>query len=338
MLNIHLGRACNFRCGYCLQNTDGSEDNTRPSVDGFIERVIPYVQARGIKEVAYWGGEPLLYWKQIEAIHQAFLDAGVSFDFVKLVTNGSLLTEAHVARLNQWNAFVVVSRHEGAGEPRWDRVARLKRSSVSFLFHHGSLIAWPWFEELAALEDRFGRPFRPYVHWLRATDGCGRSFDLTHDDLDRHVPHLWDLARARLRGHKHAASAWAGHLRDWRATLYSGASAIPLCHNDRHVSVDLMGNRYTCHHNVRPNARTGNIFSNSDSTTDAEQGALALSRRWVDSADCRVCPIRTWCRGNCHLSNTHDVDCRLAREKHKLLAWIDARETGPNDRNAIKVP
>jgi len=337
MLNIHLGHACNFRCGYCLQSTHADGASSRQAVDPFIERVVPYVQAQGIKEVAYWGGEPLLYWRRIEAIHEAFLDAGITFDFVKFVTNGSLLTEAHVKRLNAWDAFVVVSRHEGAGEPCWDQAARLKRSSVSFLFHHGSVIAWPWFEELKALEDRFGRPFWPYVHWVRATDGCDPSYYLTHDDIDRHVPHLWDLARASLDGHRHATRVFAGHLRDWRATLNPDASAPPLCHNDRHLSVDLAGNRYTCHHNVRPFARTGELFSGSGPRNEDEEKALALSRRWIDSADCRSCPIQTWCRGNCHLSNTHDVDCRLSKEKHRVLAWLDAQENGANARNLIEV-
>tara|TARA_R110002167_G_C12707254_1_gene655228 strand:+ start:42347 stop:43363 length:1017 start_codon:yes stop_codon:yes gene_type:complete len=338
MLNIHLGYACNFKCGYCLQNSSESGVSVGASIDRFIERVVPYVQAHGINDIAYWGGEPVLYWKQVEVIHQAFLDAGVSFDFVKMVTNGSLLTEAHVERLNQWNAFVVVSRHEGAGEPRWEQVAQLKRSSVSFLFHHKSLVAWPWFDELKTLEDRFGRPFWPYVHWVRATDGCNPGFELTHNDLDQHIPHLWDLARARLEGHRHSTTAWNGHLRDWRNKLVPGAEAPPMCHNDQHISVDLAGNRYTCHHNVRATARTGNVFADDSPSDEMELKALALSRQWVDSSECRACPVRNWCRGNCHLSNTHDVDCRLAKEKHKLFSWIDAQENGSNDRNTIKVP
>ena len=45
--------------------------------------------------------------------------------------------------------------------------------------------------------------------------------------------------------------------------------------------------------------------------------------RWVRSAECRACPIRSWCRGNCHLSQTHELDCRLSREKHRVFAWLD---------------
>jgi radical SAM protein with 4Fe4S-binding SPASM domain len=337
MLNIYLGHACNFRCSYCLQSTHADQRGTATQVDSFIERVVPFVRQNQIRDVAYWGGEPLIYWQRIEAIHEAMLAAGLSFDFVKFVTNGSLLTADHVDRLNAWNAYVVVSRHEEAGEPSWREVARLKRSSISFLFRHGHLVAWPWFEELAVLEDRYGRPFWPYVHWLRATDGCDPADYLTFDDLEVHVAHLWELAELRLSGHRHAKSALAGHLNDWRETLNVDSDAPPLCHNDRHLSVDLAGNRYTCHHNVRPFARTGELFSASGPRNSDEEDALALSRRWIDSADCRACPIRTWCRGNCHLSNTHAVDCRLSKEKHRVLAWLDAQESGASVRNLIEV-
>ena len=337
MLNIHLGHACNFRCSYCLQSTHADESGARKLLEPFIERVVPFVRRNDIRRVAYWGGEPLLYWRRIEAIHEAMLRAGLAFDFVKFVTNGSLLTEVHVERLNAWNAHVVVSRHEGAGEPNWKHVARLKRSSVSFLFRHGHLVAWPWFEELDALEQRFGRPFWPYVHWVRATEGCDPAHYLTIEDLDVHVAHLWRLAELGLGGHRHARSALAGHLRDWRETMEPGGEAPPLCHNDRHLSVDLAGNRYTCHHNVRSFARTGELFSAIGPRNRDGEKALALSRRWIDSATCAVCPIRTWCRGNCHLSNTHAVDCRLSKQKHRVLAWLDAQENGANARTLIEV-
>ena len=69
----------------------------------------------------------------------------------------------------------------------------------------------------------------------------------------------------------------------------------------------------------------------------ANKRAFAHVERFVKGEDCKACPVRSWCRGNCHLSGTHDVDCRLAKEKHNLLAWIDLQENGPNDRNRIKV-
>ncbi|MBC8268481.1 MAG: radical SAM protein [Rhodospirillaceae bacterium] len=362
MLNIFLGYACNFKCGYCLQSPSSSPPRHNPQdVDRFVEKIIPYIQNNGIDEISYWGGEPLLYWPRIKAIHEGLLRAGLTFGFVKFVTNGSLLEDHHVEVLNRWDAYVVISHHSwqephSSQEPRptlgkhsqqgestppdapsWDKVARLCRSSVSFLFTHEDLFAWPWFRVLEDLEQHWGRPFFPYVHWVRATEGCAPGFYLTHDDLDIHVPHLWELAEQRLEGDRHAHFMFEGHLRDWRRDFHPDGDSKPMCHGDHHISVDLAGNRYGCHHSARVELRTGSIFAPEGPTPTTER-AIAHVEKFVKSGDCMVCPIRSWCRGNCHLSNTHDVDCRLAKKKHKLLAWIDAQENGSNNRNTIKVP
>ncbi len=330
MLNIFLGYACNFRCSYCLQDPKGSDaERRRHPIEPFIEKVVPFLEETGIAEIAYWGGEPLLYWDAIEAIHEAVVAAGVRLSFVKLVTNGSLLEDRHVEALNRWGAYVVVSRHGPFGEPRWEQVARLERSGLSYLFTRRSLFAWPWFEELERLEQRFGRPFFPYVHWVRATDGCHPSYWLTHADLDRHVPHLWELARLRLDGDRHAHGMLEGHLGEWRRALGEPRrSPEPLCHAADHVSVDLAGNRYGCHHSVRRSLRTGHLFR-SELISPETRAALRHVRRFVDAAACRACPINRWCRGSCHLSNTHDVDCRLAKARHEVFAWIAEQEGEP---------
>ena len=92
MLNIFLGYACNFSCSYCLQELDAPDAvRRRHSIEPFIERVVPFVREKGIKRIDYWGGEPLLYWREISAIHTAFERAGLAFDFVRITTNGSLL-------------------------------------------------------------------------------------------------------------------------------------------------------------------------------------------------------------------------------------------------------
>jgi len=327
VLNVFLGYACNFECAYCLQDPKGADAaRKRHPVEPFVEKIAPFLKDRGITEVAYWGGEPLIYWDAIEAIHEALIAAGVRLTFVKLVTNGSLLDDRHVEALNRWGAYVVVSRHGPFGEPRWDQVARLRNSAISFLFSHENLFAWPWFGDLDRLEQRFGRPFFPYVHWVRATDGCDASWYLTHGDLDRHVPHLRELALLRLEGDRHAHGMFEGHLREWRRGLHgAGGSVEPLCHAGDDVSVDLAGNRYGCHHSVRRSLRTGHLFE--PETNSAEiVAALGHVHRFIDTVECQACPINRWCRGNCHLSNTHDVDCRLAKAKHDLFTWIVEQE------------
>jgi len=143
----------------------------------------------------------------------------------------------------------------------------------------------------------------------------------------------------RLAGHRHASLFFDGHLDEWRRGLARAADPVePLCHSASHLSVDLAGNRYACHHSVKRSFRTGHLFDETGPRDQGEQEALDHSWRWVRSAECQACPVRSWCRGNCHLSQTHELDCRLSREKHRVFAWLDQQENGALPRNQIKVP
>ena len=177
MLNIFLGYACNFSCSYCLQELDAPDAvRRRHPIEPFIERVVPFVREKGLRRIDYWGGEPLLYWREISAIHAAFERAGLAFDFVRITTNGSLLAPDFVGPMNDWSFYVVVSDHGEFGHPAWDMVRRLKRSSISFLFTAETPVIWPLFEKLDRLEAEYGRPFWPYAHWVRTTRGCAPRY------------------------------------------------------------------------------------------------------------------------------------------------------------------
>jgi radical SAM protein with 4Fe4S-binding SPASM domain len=339
MLNIFLGYACNFSCKYCLQEMEAPDAvRRRHPVEPFIERVVPFVQDHGVKRISYWGGEPLLYWDTIKDIHAAFERAGIAFDFVRMSTNGSLLTTDHVGPLNDWNVHVVISDHGRFGQPDWNMVRRLRRSSISFLFSGAAPEIWPFFARLADLERTYDRPFWPYAHWVRATRGCDPQYWFTPATLERHISHLWELAYLRRRGHRHASSLFEGHLDEWRRGLTRAAGPVePLCHGRDHLSVDLMGNRYACHHSVMGRYRTGHLFDGTGPRDDGERRAVDHAWQFARSTECRACPVRSWCRGNCHLSQTHEIDCRLSREKHQVLAWLDKLENGPLPRNQIEV-
>lgn len=331
MLNIFLGYACNFSCSYCLQEMDAPDAvRKRHPVQPFIEQVVPFVKELGIRRIDYWGGEPFLYWDEIAAIHRAFQKEKLEFDFVRITTNGSLLKPDFVGPLNDWNFYVVVSDHGEFGQPNWDMVRRLRKSSVSFLFTHESQYIWPLFEKLERLEAQFDRPFWPYAHWVRATKGCAPKHYFTHDSLDRHVEHLWELARMRVAGHRHATWFFQGHMDDWRAGMNKTGTVEPLCHSAGHLSVDLAGNRYACHHSVKRELRTEHLFNRTGPRDASEKAAIDYAWRWVRSAECSSCSLRTWCRGNCHLSQTHEIDCRLSKEKHKVFSWIAEQERTAN--------
>ena len=329
MLNIFLGYACNLKCEYCLQTPEAKDaDRKKHDPAPFIERIAPLMLQKGIRDVAYWGGEPLIYWKQIEAIHEGLLAKGVPIRFIKFATNGTLLQQEHVDALNRWDATVILSQHQQYGQPNWEMAAKLQRSSLAYLFTHETLTAWRWFDEIATLEQRHGRFFWPVMYWVRATDGADPRFYMTHADLDLHEKHLWELADLRAKGDRYAHAVWEGHLQEWRAK-YKPDHVGPVaarCYSDDHISVTLTGDRYICHHSVKSSLKTGNVFQTMRFTTPKEMLAIEQANRFVRTEECMTCPIRTYCRGSCHLSTTPNVDCRLSKIKHQILSHIDQQE------------
>lgn len=327
MLNIFLGYACNFSCSYCLQEVDAADAvRKKHPIEPFIERVVPFVKRRGIKRIDYWGGEPLLYWDQIKGIHDAFEREGVEFDFVRITTNGSLLTNEHIEAMNRWKFYCVVSDHGSFGEPNWQMVKRLNKSSVSFLFSAEQPFIWPLFDKISKLESAYKRPFFPYAHWVRATSGCAPQYWFTQETLDRHIGHLWELAELAVNGHRYANLFFEGHLDDWRRGMSKKAPVEPLCHASSHLSIDLLGNRYACHHSVKSSYRTENLLDETGPRDLNEKLALDRAWRWVKSQECSSCDLRSWCRGNCHISNTHEIDCRLSKEKNRVFSWIEQHQ------------
>lgn len=332
MLNVFLGYACNLKCSYCLQAPMAQRSRrVKPDPSVFIDKVLPWVIEKDIRKIAYWGGEPLVYWSAIEKIHQAFIDAGHSFDMIKMATNGTLFTEQHVEQCNDWGVYTILSQHPQFGTPAWDQVMHLNRCSLSFLFHHDELNANSWLQQCDDLEMKYSRAVFPYMHWTRSTPGAAPGTDLTFADLDAHIPHLWDLAVAAAEGHRHCQDMWRGHVLEWEEKLSPGREVVPMCYGDHQIDIDLDGNRYGCHHTVEPEFQTGTIW---DKTVSDK--AMRQVRRFVDTEECRTCPINTWCRGNCHLSRTHDVDCQLSKYKHRILKWLAPRMPENDGRSIFK--
>lgn len=320
MLNVFLGYGCNLKCSYCLQAPMAQRSKKgKPDPKVFIDKVLPWVIEKDIRKIAYWGGEPLVYWDIITEIHEAFIAAGHSFDMIKIATNGTLFTDKHVKQCNDWGAYVILSQHPDFGTPVWDKVMDLNNCSLSYLYHKHELSPWKWLKQCEELEEKYNRPVFPFMHWVRSTDGASKDSDLTYMDLNKHVPELWKLAELAVQGHRHAEGMWTPYLLDWKEKLNSD-SVVPMCYGDHQIDIDLEGNKYICHHTVEPSMQSGSIFNKQENIIVVQQ-----ARKFVDTKECKSCEINKWCRGNCHLSRTHSVDCRLSKEKHRILSWLDER-------------
>ncbi len=92
---------CNFRCPYCYEadQEDGGfmSASTRERLVAWIGR---HESIRSLS-VSWYGGEPLLAFDTIRALTERFLALGLAYRKARLVTNGYLLDDEKIARLDE---------------------------------------------------------------------------------------------------------------------------------------------------------------------------------------------------------------------------------------------
>jgi radical SAM protein with 4Fe4S-binding SPASM domain len=93
-LRILMGHACNYSCTYCMQKDIGNP-NELPKRDGlerFFQNIKDNLDLSNLKRVELWGGEPFLYWNDMQEIMKFFENENVTF---VISTNGSALSPKH---------------------------------------------------------------------------------------------------------------------------------------------------------------------------------------------------------------------------------------------------
>lgn len=309
MLNIFLGNRCNFGCDYCLQPKAPIEP-----AEPDIQKIIDFIQENDIRQIGYWGGEPLLYWDTITRTHNAFLEAGLSFDEVLMITNGSLLDQEIVRYVNEHGFYVVVSEHTRFGQARWSALAAIQKGSINCMITRKNLLLWEFREMIRILEQMFNRPFFLAVGYVRATPDCPDKFYLRPDDVQIHMQHLRELAELKERGDEFAIRYFDQQMHRWKGAFEKPWTGQPLCCNKDKLTIDLAGNVFPCHYCVSPERTIG--------TLDSYRPGPAVTRH-IESAKCQECEAVPWCRGNCYLSMTHEADCLLALEQHRLFKELN---------------
>jgi uncharacterized protein len=110
---LHITNACNMSCSYCYiakSREHMTDDVGMRSVDAVIRSALHYDYQR--VHLRYTGGEALLHWPQILAIHdytvQQAQQHGLQFS-ATVLSNGTTLTPRVIQQLQQRNIRVMVS-------------------------------------------------------------------------------------------------------------------------------------------------------------------------------------------------------------------------------------
>lgn len=115
-MRILLGHGCNYACGYCMQKDIGNpfERPRNKNTEKFIADVKQYLDISEIQRIELWGGESLLYWKDIVEIITAFDKEGLEF---YISTNGSPLQMKHIEFFKNIKGRVAITiSHDGPGQ------------------------------------------------------------------------------------------------------------------------------------------------------------------------------------------------------------------------------
>jgi uncharacterized protein len=115
-LRILFGHACNYSCSYCMQKDIGNPDE-RPQnkqLDAFIKSIEDNLDLENLERIELWGGEPFLYWNDIQPVMK-YLDKKGRHFFIS--TNGSPLRQKHVDFFKSLEASVMMAvSHDGPGQ------------------------------------------------------------------------------------------------------------------------------------------------------------------------------------------------------------------------------
>lgn len=315
-LNILIGNACDMKCKYCLQTGIDVPANRPADLTFFAEQLALNLKGDMPKRIIFWGGEPMIYWRNIRQVLDLFEVVGI---FPKegffITTNGQKMTDEYVQYVNSHRVWTTVSTHDwDFSEDQMTRIFQLDHFSLSAIIHHHQLFFWDLRERFYALEEKFGFKPRLYLHFVRANDGCMPEFYLTKSDVDVLCDHLlYDVMGLALRGDDWARWQCSQLLSDRNREVAKGQGSK--CVRDDSLSIDLHGNIYQCHHNFDASNICGNLFKK---TIPIHPVGSISPHIYSDSQACRECEIFEECHGGCYLSNTHEVDCYLAKRLHEV--------------------
>lgn len=317
-LKIQLGLSCNYSCEYCSQRfVPNIEHANSKLLDRFLNSLDDWlIYPPG--EIEFWGGEPLVYWKNMKPLAEALRER---FPFTKflMISNGSMLTDEIVDWLVKLDFSVGIS-HDGPGQnvrgpdpldnPEQRRLIMklfkqlLPKGKISFnsMVHRENLDRakiQKFFEQLFGESSQFSIGEGSFID---VYDEGGMK-----NTLQSHAEHLafrrmtldyiHDGAIDRFQITGKRMQRW---INAW-GNKQPASSIGQKCGMDFEgdVTVDLMGNVLTCQ-NVTVNSKAHNGKSHRIGHVNKfEDIKLNTSTHWSHREVCRNCPLVQVCQGSC---------------------------------------
>lgn len=324
---IMLGSGCNFKCRYCLQQNSMKDCLLPEKINNDTIAFIDEIAKNNGKQqlvIQFYGGEPLLYYKQIKQIINTIRSTNI---ITRIITNGSLITKEMVDFFNANYVHIAVS-WDGRNTKKVrdfdvfeNEEIRKLLFSIDNLSISSVISAEVYPKELFEDQDALNKAYieennRPY--------GIGMSVDQIFDsgvedknlfaiDYDRVFNEMTDVCD---RYYKEINTTPYENDTPWvsrseqnyieyllniiknnvQLNSHTLKTAMCYCGNGYNVyNVDLAGNLYACH-NI--SEKIGTIY---DPYFKYLEKIIEHDNTKEHHETCKNCPVITMCNNGCKL-------------------------------------
>ena len=339
-LKIQMGLSCNYSCDYCSQKfVERAPETSKKDIEAFLEKleVLEFDESKGLK-VEFWGGEPLVYWKTMKPLAEAFKEKFTGWKNkpqFSMITNGSILTDDIIDWLMMMNFSVSIS-HDGPGQsvrgpdpfddPEQKKrligfyrmMTRLKKG-ISFnpmmnSKNKSRKDVHNWFVDM--IGDPNVQLGEGGIVDAYDEDGITNSLQTLEEHFDYRRTAFADIYTTNGKiGFVNILSkidGFTSNLLNHVGSKYLGQKCNM---DDEHsLAVDLRGNVMTCQ-----NVSSLEISKNGEShlggtLDDYDNVALKSSTHWSNRKECGSCPVLHLCKGACMFLDKKfwDISCANA--------------------------
>lgn len=340
LIKIQLGLSCNYSCDYCSQKfVERPPETSKKDIENFMSMLdtLDITEENGLR-VEFWGGEPLVYWKTLKPLAEAFKDKFSHWENKRvnfgIVTNGSLLTREICSWL-YYMGFGVGLSHDGPGQsvrgpdifddPEKKKIilefykimSQQRRFSFNSMMNNKNISRkeiYDWFVELTG--DTNVSIGEGSIVDAYDEDGANSSLDTLEEHFRYRQLSFNDIYSTE--GKINFGMTFT-KIDDFTDRLLNHIEADYLgqkcgMDNANTIALDLKGNIVTCQNvSVKETSKNGesHLGGNLTAYDDVE---LKSVTHWMNRANCKNCPVLHICKGSCmYLDGKYwDITCNNA--------------------------
>lgn len=312
---IMLGFSCNFSCKYCLQH----EQKCITKV--YNTDIILFIKNHNIKNIYFYGGEPLLYFDIIKNIVQQ-LESIKDINF-NIITNGSLLTKEIVTFLLKYNFNVGISwdgrntslsRGVDVFKTNKENIFSLKNGfTISGVLNKFNSVK-TFLEDVNEINNEFKEETNSLID-IKFNLDCihnptHSNDEIYHIDYTKIETEMKELTYNFFHNHNKNSSIENQYIQDFINKVYNYEEYNEIqpnkysnCGNGTYVlNINLDGNLYLCHNDST--TCLGNIYSSYDEYVLNYIKFNKMSMFYKKY--CKHCSVRFICDGGCMLCDEEE--------------------------------